>query len=304
MLACLGLTLAPASLGIAETTGAGGQKSAAAEVDAVATQSRTATSANSAQAKQPDIGVIPPIVPVTPPHQTVMSIQCAVPNSALAENVPLPRLAKRLRNNLKPVVLAVGSSSTWGVGSSSRRKTYPAQLENILEKVWSGKDVEVINRGVSGETASGTADRLLNLAAQFKPDLILWQLGTNDAVLRVRIEDFTHTVVSTVRKLREANIDVVLVGLQYTPKWARDSHYFAIRDTLYKIARQEKLLYVRRYKAMEFLARTNKSLNIMARDNFHLNDMGYQCMAEQVAQAVVTNLFLRRKPPADKKQVQ
>ncbi|MCC2096385.1 MAG: SGNH/GDSL hydrolase family protein [Hyphomicrobiales bacterium] len=233
-----------------------------------------------------------------------MSINCAVPNSSLADRAPLPRLAKRLRNNTKPVVLAVGSSSTWGVGSSSRRKTYPAQLEHILEKAWLGKDVEVINRGVSGETASGTADRMLNLAAQFKPDLVLWQLGTNDAVLRVRIDDFTHTVVSTVRKLREANIDVVLVGLQYTPKWARDSHYFAVRDALYKIAKQEKLLYVRRYKAMEFLARTHKSLRLMSRDNFHLNDLGYQCMAEQVAQAVVTNLFLRRTPAQEKQKVQ
>ena len=227
-----------------------------------------------------------------------MSIECEVPRARLADRAPLPRLAKRLRNNNKPVVLAVGSSSTWGVGASRRTKAYPAQLERILEKAWVGADVDVINRGVSGEVAAVTADRLLILAGEYRPDLVLWQLGTNDAVLRVRVEDFANTVSKTIRLLRAASIDVVLVGLQYTPKWARDTHYFAIRDTLYKIAREEKVLYVRRYAAMEFIARSKSKQRMMARDNFHLNDLGYQCMAEHVAQAVIANLFVRQ-PKAD-----
>lgn len=230
-----------------------------------------------------------------------MSLECEVPRAKLADRVPLPRLSQRLRKNSKPVVLAVGSSSTWGVGATSRRKTYPAQLETILEKAWADKDVEVINRGVSGEIASVTAERLMILAGEYRPDLILWQLGTNDAVLRVRVEDFVNTVVSTVRLLRQANIDVVLVGLQYTPKWARDNHYFKIRNALYTIAKEEKLLYVRRYTAMEFLASVHKNpASFMARDNFHLNDLGYQCMAEHVAQAVIANLFVRKEPTAQK----
>ena len=243
---------------------------------------------------RPTIGTIPPIYPNLPASQVVMSVKCAVPGSSLAERVHLPRLAGRLRKNKKPVVLAVGSSSTWGAGASDRGHTYPAQLETILEKAWADKDVDVINRGVSGEVAATTADRLLNLAAEIRPDLVLWQLGTNDAVLRVRIEDFEKTVRTTIDKLRQGGIDVVLVGLQYTPKWARDKHYFDIRSTLYKVAKEEKVLYVRRYAAMEFIANTHKNLQIMARDKFHLNDLGYQCMAEHVAQAVIANLFVRR----------
>jgi lysophospholipase L1-like esterase len=36
----------------------------------------------------------------------------------------------------------------------------------------------------------------------------------------------------------------------------------------------------------------------LASDNFHLNDLGYQCMAEHVAHAVIVGLFVKRFRPA------
>jgi lysophospholipase L1-like esterase len=32
---------------------------------------------------------------------------------------------------------------------------------------------------------------------------------------------------------------------------------------------------------------------MLSADDFHLNDLGYQCMAEHVAHAVIANLFVR-----------
>jgi acyl-CoA thioesterase I len=47
---------------------------------------------------------------------------------------------------------------------------------------------------------------------------------------------------------------------------------------------------------MQFIARTRESLDMLSTDALHLNDLGYHCMAEHVAQAVVSSLFLRRPP--------
>jgi lysophospholipase L1-like esterase len=168
----------------------------------------------------------------------------------------------------------------------------------MLEKVLKDVPIEMINRGVSGETAGTTADRLRMEAALIKPDLVLWQVGTNDAVQRIPVEQFERTVGKTVAVLKRKKIDVVLVGLQYTPKYARDEHYFAIREALKRVAANQNVLYVRRYQAMEYIARTKASLRMMADDDFHLNDVGYQCMAEHIAQAVTANIFVRRRKPA------
>jgi acyl-CoA thioesterase-1 len=253
---------------------------------------------NSAPA--PEVDQVEPVLPPLPPQAAALSLQCSVPQSTIARAAPLVNTAARIEAGKKVRVLAIGSSATW---SSGRSSSYPTRLEKMLENVWKGVDVEVVNRGVSGEIAAVSARRLINEAAILRPQLVLWQLGTNDAVARVPLVEFETTVRATVRMLRKNNIDVVLVGLQYTPKFVRDEHWVAVRAVLDKIAAEENLLYVRRDRAMEFLAQTRTAAQISADEDFNLADLGYPCMAEHVAQAMVANIFLRRSgdrrgPPA------
>jgi len=193
--------------------------------------------------------------------------------------------------------LAIGSSSTLGVGASSLRATYPAQLEEILEKSMKGIDLEVINDGVSGEVAAQTAARLRADVQRLDPDLVLWQVGTNDALARVPVEAVEATMRDTVHWLKDGRADVVLVGLQYTPHFARDEHYARIREAIQRVAANENVPLVRRFDAMQFIARSQANVQLLSGDGLHLNDLGYHCMAEHVAQAVVRSLFLRRPPP-------
>ena len=220
-----------------------------------------------------------------------------MPNAAIAAPAPLPNVTAALAQGNPVRILAIGSSSTYGVGASSGVKSYPAQLEVILEKALNDKEIEIVNRGIAGEVAEITAERIRSEVTLAKPDLVLWQLGTNDALARIPPEDFEDTVKNTVGWLKKNNIDIVLVGLQYTSRLARDAGYFAIRDALRRIAADENILYVRRYDAMQFIAKTRANQQMMASDNFHLNDLGYKCMAEHIARAVIANLYVKRFRP-------
>jgi len=190
--------------------------------------------------------------------------------------------------------MAIGSSSTVGVGASSPAKTYPAQLEAILEKTFKNLDVVVTNRGVSGELAAATAERLKSNIPLDQPDLVLWQVGTNDALAKVPAEDFKSTVQTTVQSLKEHRIDTVLVGLQYSPRVARDEHHTAIRQALREVASAENVLLVHRFEAMQFVERTKEG-DLLSRDGLHQNDLGYRCMAEHIARAVVVSAFSFRR---------
>ena len=229
-----------------------------------------------------------------------LSPQCDVPPSSIAAPAPLPNVTATLETRKTIRVLAIGSSSTFGVGASSGSKNYPAQLTDILEKALKGINVEIINRGVSGEVAKTTAERLRVEVALTHPDLVLWQLGTNDALARVPVEEFEATVTSTIGWLKENKIDVVLVGLQYTSRFARDDNYAAVRDALRKIAAQQNILYVRRFEAMRYISAVRNAPPMVSGDDLHLNDLGYHCMAEHIAHAVIANLFVRRfRPPTN-----
>lgn len=233
-----------------------------------------------------------PDVPPTP--EPKISRACEVPAGDIASPTPLPHLEAALQAGRKIRVLAIGSSSTVGMGASSPAHSYPAQLESILEQTFKGLDVVIINRGVSGEAAAATADRLKAQVGLEKPDVVLWQVGTNDALLRVPADDFKATVGETLRWLREREVDTVLVGLQYTLKVSKDPHYAAIRAALRDIATDEGVLLVRRYEAMEFIEKA-KSGALMSPDELHLNDLGYRCMAEHIARAMVVSAFMKKK---------
>jgi lysophospholipase L1-like esterase len=226
-----------------------------------------------------------------------LSPSCEAPANYIAANGPLPHLAAALKEHRTLELLAVGSAASESLGEKFGVKSYPVQIEDLLKVALKGVDVDVINRGTGGEVAQTSADRIRSEAALTKPDLVLWQLGTNDALARIDPDQFTETVKSTIDWLKSNNIDVVLVGLQYTTRFAKDENYFAIKHALDRIAKDEGILYIKRYDAMKFIAQTRAKVHLMANDNYHLSDLGTQCMAEHVARAVIANLFLRRFRP-------
>ena len=71
-----------------------------------------------------------------------------------------------------------------------RREGGPPLLEQILERTINGLDVEIINRGFSGELAEAAGKRLEIEVALNHPDIVLWQVGTNDAFAQVPVESF------------------------------------------------------------------------------------------------------------------
>jgi acyl-CoA thioesterase I len=237
----------------------------------------------------------------TAPEQmdTSLSPECRVPGSKLYTLASLRGVKAALKDHRAIRVLAIGSSSTAGIGASSPMASYPARLEGELAKLFSDDiEIEVINRGMSGEIASGAADRMRSTVAEVDPDLVIWQVGTNDALARVEVERFSSSLDETVTWLKSHNIDVVLVDPQYTASLARNEYYGQIVKAIEQVARKDRVPLVRRFEAMRYLAGERKSRGYLASDQFHLNDLGYRCMAEHVARAITVGLIQAETTPA------
>jgi acyl-CoA thioesterase I len=224
---------------------------------------------------------------------------CRVPSSKMAAPAPLPHFAEVLTRKTTIDIVAIGSSSTFGIGASTVDRTYPVQLQGILEKTFKGRDFYISNSGTSGEVAAETAKRVRNEVTLKRPDLVLWQVGTNDVLAGVPLQEFRDTVLSTIRWLKEHQIDVVLIDLQYSPATDKDARNKAFEQVIAEAAAAENVLLVRRYDAMRFLALT-KWEGLVSGDGLHQNDLGYSCMAEHVAHAVVASAFSRGPSAAPK----
>jgi lysophospholipase L1-like esterase len=228
-----------------------------------------------------------------PAEQTDPSLspECRVPGSKLYTLASLRAVKRALREQRTVKVLAIGSSSTVGVGASSPLASYPTRLELELEKLFPGVNVDVENRGMSGEIAAGAAERMRNTIAEVQPDLVVWQVGTNDALARIDVEGFARALSETIEWIKSHKIDVVLVDPQYTKSLDQDEYFHGIVNAIQDVAKRDRVPLVQRYEAMRYLSGKRKAGAYLARDEFHLNDLGYRCMAEHVARAVTVSLL-------------
>jgi len=225
-----------------------------------------------------------------PPDPPAVAKECG---EARFVDKPLPNSAAALQKRKRIKILAIGASSAAVLGYG--RGGTPPLLERILERAIKGLDVEIINRGFSGELAEAAGERLKIEVALNEPDIVLWQVGTNDALAHVPVDSFETSVAGTVRWLKEHNVDVILVGMHYRKQVAKDPHYQAIRQTLSRIATEQSVLRIGRYEAMEVLSRATAGSGRPEQEDFGLTEAGFNCMAQYIARTITVGLFA--KPP-------
>jgi acyl-CoA thioesterase-1 len=227
--------------------------------------------------------------PASPPMPAPFSRDCQVGTTTIANDSPLPNVAAALAKHRKIRILAIGASPSAGRGAL--HGGYTGEARQILRQAIKGLDVVLINRGVSGELASQAAARIKNEVALIEPDMVLWQVGTNDALAYVSLDDLRETVVETLRWLKDHKVDTVLVGLQYVDRMEQDEHYRKVREMLRQVAAQENVLIVRRYEAQRLLSQAAGSGGGLVPDEFQRTEAGYTCLAQYMARAITLGIF-------------
>ena len=226
-------------------------------------------------------------VPVPP----ALSRECQTPGVTISGEVPLHNVTNALRLRKSIRILAIGASSKGGKAGADNG--YQGVIEEVLEKTIPGTDVQIIDRGVSGELARDASERIKNEVALTRPDLVLWQLGTHDALMHVRVDEFTATVRDTLEWLKAHDVDVVIVGLHYLRNLVRDGHYQAIRQALSAAADEFKVLRIGRYEAMQVIEQARQVGKGPSPNAFTLTEAGYACLSEYVVRAVTSRAFAR-----------
>jgi acyl-CoA thioesterase I len=142
---------------------------------------------------------------------------CLAANRSLSLGAPLPRTTARLKAGDLLRIVAVGSSSTTGLWVLSSDATYPEVMRRKLARLRPQTRIEVINRGRIGETITGSMARFQRDVIAYGPDLVIWQLGTNDVAWGGRADGLKDQVTEGARMLKASGADVILMDLQYAP---------------------------------------------------------------------------------------
>lgn len=224
---------------------------------------------------------------------------CRTAAAADVSESPLPNVAAALKTGKVVKIIAIGASPS--VGRFGVRGSYTDQIEQILEQAVKGLDAVVVNRGVSGELAAQAAQRIRVEVALNEPELVLWQVGTNDALAYVPIDDLRETLLDTIQWLKAHRVDVVLAGLQFVNRMEQDEQYRAVRELIRKVGEQEKVIVVRSREAKQLITQAAQGGGGLLPQEFAQTEIGYACLAEYVARAITLGAFgrgLRDQPPA------
>jgi hypothetical protein len=143
---------------------------------------------------------------------------CYVAGSLVHADFALPRTAAAIeRKHVSIVVLGSASSSL--PGAEGAAKAYPARLQDSLtRRLGEGVTVKVLAHTRARDTASEMVKSLRQVLAEDKPDLVVWQTGTVDAMLGVDPDEFQAALGTGLDVLHSGNADAVFVNMQYSPR--------------------------------------------------------------------------------------
>jgi acyl-CoA thioesterase-1 len=80
----------------------------------------------------------------------------------------------------------------------------------------------VVNASISGDTTSGGRSRLPALLAQHKPDIVVIELGANDALRGLPLKMTGDNLTAMTQAAQQSGARVLLVGLQVPPNYGAD----------------------------------------------------------------------------------
>ncbi|MBN9489657.1 MAG: arylesterase [Alphaproteobacteria bacterium] len=182
-----------------------------------------------------------------------------------------------------PVKLAVlGDSLTAGYGIKPEQ-AFPALLQAALKA--EGRDVAVLNHGVSGDTSAGGLDRL-DWVLGDKPDIVMVELGANDALRGIDPAIAERNLSAIIEKLKAAGVTVWLAGMMAPRNLGPE--YVAAFDGIYQ--RLADKYQVPLYPFILDGVAQDPALN--QADGLHPNSRGAEVVAQHLLPFVIRNLDL------------
>ncbi|HWE73705.1 MAG TPA: SGNH/GDSL hydrolase family protein [Stellaceae bacterium] len=221
------------------------------------------------------------------PHANAGRDLCAAPMTVTALADPLPHTALRLAAGKSLTVVALGSSSTYGTGASKPEYSYPSRLAALLHARYPNTEIRVINRGVGGELIGDTTRRIATEVIGDKPDLVVWQVGTNDVLADAAPQSVMASVRTGIMQLHQAGADVILMDLQYAPA-VLTHHYRAMERALLVTAKATSVAVFQRFALMrDWAERGNMKMSAMvSADHLHMTDRSYDCLARELSGSI------------------
>ncbi|SOC16125.1 arylesterase [Thalassospira xiamenensis] len=201
-------------------------------------------------------------------------------HDAQAADKAADNAANSASGNAPQTLMLYGDSLMAGYGLSHEDGFAP-RLEAALRDA--GHNVKVINSSVSGDTTAAGLSRL-EWALVDDPDIVLLELGANDALRGVEPSQTRENLDAIIGKLRDRDVAVLLAGMMAPPNMGKE--YGAEFNEIYpELAAEYQLAF---YPFFLDGVAADSSLN--QDDGIHPNADGVKVIVERILPQVINVL--------------
>ena len=191
------------------------------------------------------------------------------------------RTLDKMKSCEEATIVAIGDSLTYGWMVN---KGYLDFLQEKFSEKYPAKEIQLINRGIPGDTAAGGLGRIESDVIVSNPDCVLIQFALNDAFMGYSQDQFAKNILLMIDKIsQQTHADIVLV----TSVWIKDPAFYsramAFYEQLEAIAADKGLPIARVH--LYWKNKIDLGLefrNLVQWDMVHPTVEGYKLMAEAI----------------------
>jgi len=235
------------------------------------------------------MGIVVLVAALLLPTLALAGPPCEIPGYLLYGNNDLKRVAASVKDARRLTIAVIGTGSSALAGPEGPSSAYPARLEAALKQHLPGLAVKVIPLVRSRQTADDLAKGMAKLLVDEKPDLVIWQTGTIDAIRRIEPDDFRAALDEGIETLQKGGADVILMNMQYSPRTDFMLALGPYADVMRFVAQQHEVPLFDRLAIMHHWSDTGEfDLYASGRDNvlaYRVHDCIGRAMAAMIIDA-------------------
>ena len=178
-----------------------------------------------------------------------------------------------------PVRIMVVGPRIGGQSLSERKRS---RLMQALEQRLPGTDFDIVDEGGAALPVAQGFEAMRDEIAAAKPDLVLWQVGTPDALNHADPELLGRKLVQAAEWLRGQSIELILIDPPFVPNVGHEKLYARVVGKIDQITTDWSINLVRRYAATQ---QFNQSRNPRdGQQDAHMSSS--RCLPQLIAEAV------------------
>jgi hypothetical protein len=217
---------------------------------------------------------------------------CEVPASLIETQNDLAHVASELNDRHRLNVSVVGSRSSALSGPDGARFSYPAQLEKALRERLPGNDIKVTAHIPSGQTTAEMAAGLPKVLADDKPELVIWQAGTVDALKGVEPDDFRGSLDQGLDLIAAAGANAIMMNMQFSPRTDSMLDVTPFADVMRWVADQRGVVLFDRLAIMHYWSDEGTFDLYAATTGYAMARRVHECIGKALASQIINAAHL------------